>query len=88
MWTMKKNRKPKPIEEFLKPQGRFKHMFKPGNEHLIEEFQINVDRRYAYIEAQCETSARYQEILEEKGLPLISDPALAMQSGSKETFQM
>jgi len=28
-----------PIEEFLKPQKRFKHMFKPGNEWMIEEFQ-------------------------------------------------
>ena len=28
-----------PIEDFLKPQGRFKHLFKPGNEHLIELFQ-------------------------------------------------
>ena len=28
-----------PIEDFLRPQGRFKHLFKTGNEHLIEEFQ-------------------------------------------------
>ena len=35
-----------PIEEFLKPQKRFRHMFKPGNEWMIEEFQNEVDRRY------------------------------------------
>ena len=35
-----------PIEEFLKPQKRFKHMFKPGNEWMIEEFQNEVDRRW------------------------------------------
>ena len=35
-----------PIEEFLKPQKRFKHMFKPGNEWMIEEFQQEVDRRW------------------------------------------
>ena len=35
-----------PIEDFLRPQGRFKHLFKPGNEHLIEEFQAEVDRRW------------------------------------------
>ena len=35
-----------PIEEFLKPQKRFRHMFKPGNEWMIEEFQKEVDRRY------------------------------------------
>ena len=35
-----------PIEEFLKPQKRFKHMFKPGNEWMLEEFQIEVDKRW------------------------------------------
>ena len=35
-----------PIEEFLKPQKRFKHMFKPGNEWMIEEFQKEVDLRW------------------------------------------
>ena len=36
-----------PIEEFLKPQKRFKHMFKPGNEWvIIEEFQKEVDKRW------------------------------------------
>ena len=35
-----------PIEEFLKPQKRFKHMFKPGNEWMIEEFQKEVDARW------------------------------------------
>lgn len=36
----------KPIEEFLKPQKRFKHMFKPGNEWMIKEFQKEVDSRW------------------------------------------
>jgi pyruvate ferredoxin oxidoreductase beta subunit len=43
------NYKPKnklPIEEFLKPQKRFKHMFKPGNEWMIKEFQDEVDKRW------------------------------------------
>ena len=43
------NYKPKnklPIEEFLKPQKRFRHMFKPGNEWMIEEFQKEVDQRW------------------------------------------
>ena len=35
-----------PIEEFLRPQRRFKHMFKLGNEWMIEEFQAEVDRRW------------------------------------------
>ena len=35
-----------PVEEFLKPQKRFKHMFLPGNEWMIEEFQKIVDMRW------------------------------------------
>ena len=33
-----------PIEEFLKPQKRFKHLFKPGNEWMIQDFQKIVDK--------------------------------------------
>ncbi|MCL2049605.1 MAG: thiamine pyrophosphate-dependent enzyme [Defluviitaleaceae bacterium] len=36
----------KPIEEYLKPQGRFSHMFKPGNEWMIEDVQSRVDREW------------------------------------------
>ena len=39
-----------PIEEFLKPQRRFKHMFNPGNEWMIEEFQKEVDKRWDELE--------------------------------------
>ena len=35
-----------PVEEFLKPQRRFKHLFKSGNEWMIQEFQNEVDRRW------------------------------------------
>lgn len=35
-----------PIEEFLKPQRRFKHLFKPGNEWMIEQFQKELDERW------------------------------------------
>ena len=35
-----------PIEDFLKKQGRFKHLFKKGNEDLIAQFQKEVDRRW------------------------------------------
>lgn len=39
-----------PVEEFLKLQKRFKHMFKPGNEWMIEEIQKEVDKKWAYLE--------------------------------------
>lgn len=35
-----------PVEEFLRPQKRFKHLFKPGNEWMIQEFQEEVDARW------------------------------------------
>lgn len=51
------NYKPKnklPIEDFLKRQGRFKHLFKPGNEQLIEAFQQEVDRRWEDLLEKCD----------------------------------
>ncbi|QCX32854.1 pyruvate ferredoxin oxidoreductase [Caloramator sp. E03] len=36
----------KPITEWLKPQGRFRHLFKPENEHIIKMIQEEVDRRW------------------------------------------
>lgn len=39
----------KPIEEFLKPQGRFKHLFKQGNEELLAKIQDEVDRNFDYV---------------------------------------
>ncbi len=35
-----------PVEEFLRLQGRFSHMFKPGNEWMIEETQAWVDAQW------------------------------------------
>ena len=35
-----------PVKDFLKAQGRFKHLFKAGNEGLLEEIQIEVDKRW------------------------------------------
>ncbi len=43
------NYKPKernPIGEFLKGQGRFKHLFKPENLHVIEEMQKMIDEEW------------------------------------------
>lgn len=43
-----------PLEDFLKKQGRFKHLFKPGNEYLIEAFQKEVDRRWDALLVRCQ----------------------------------
>lgn len=42
-----------PVEEFLKKQGRFKHLFKKGNEQLIEHFQTEVDKRWEVLLERC-----------------------------------
>jgi pyruvate ferredoxin oxidoreductase beta subunit len=43
------NHKPKdraPVVEWMKKQGRFKHLFKPGNEHLLVASQATVDSEW------------------------------------------
>jgi len=43
------NYKPKnklPVADFLKAQGRFRHLFKKGNEGLVDEIQAEVDKRW------------------------------------------
>lgn len=41
-----KPKKKLPVEEFLKPQGRFKHLFNDKNRHHIDELQKEVDSRW------------------------------------------
>ena len=50
-----------PIEEFLRPQKRFKHMFKEGNEWMIQEFQKEVDDRWNELLALEELTNRKSE---------------------------
>lgn len=42
-----------PVEEFLKKQGRFKHMFAKGNEWMIEETQKYVDLKWEKLLSRC-----------------------------------
>lgn len=41
-----KPKEKKPLVGWLKIQGRFKHLFKPENEHIIKELQEETDRRW------------------------------------------
>jgi pyruvate ferredoxin oxidoreductase beta subunit len=43
----------KPVEEYLKVQGRFKHLFKPENRHLIDEIQAEVDKNWEELKKKC-----------------------------------
>ena len=48
-------RKKLPIEEFLRPQKRFKHLFKPGREELLALFHEEVDRQWEALQRRCES---------------------------------
>ena len=53
-WVLNYEPKKKlPIEDFLRPQGRFKHLFKPGNEELLGRIQEEVDRKWEEIQFRC-----------------------------------
>lgn len=46
-------RKKVPVEEYLKKQGRFQHMFEDGNEWMIKEVQQHVDEKWEALLARC-----------------------------------
>ena len=48
-----KPREKLPVETWLKRQGRFRHLFKPQNRHLIEEMQAEVDQRWEELLERC-----------------------------------
>ena len=48
-----KPKEKKPIEEWLKPQGRFKHLFKDNNKEVIEDIQDHIDQRWEFILKRC-----------------------------------
>jgi len=58
--TMKPPKK-LPIQEWLKMEGRFAHLLKPGNEHLVKMLQDAVDEYWDYL-------VRMEEMTKEKGL--------------------
>ena len=45
---------PIPIEEYLKTQGRFKHLFTPSNKYIIEKIQKHVDSEWEKLLKLCE----------------------------------
>jgi pyruvate ferredoxin oxidoreductase beta subunit len=47
----------KPVEEFLRPQGRFKHLFAPGNESLLKRFQEDVDQEWERLNKEAGKNA-------------------------------
>lgn len=43
-----------PVRDYLAAQGRFKHLFKPENEHIIKQFQKDVDARWELLQRREE----------------------------------
>lgn len=46
----------KPVTEWMKLQGRFRHLFKPGNEKLLETIQADVDKNWEKLLKKCEVT--------------------------------
>ena len=42
-----------PVEDWLKRQGRFRHLFRPENRYVIDELQAEVDRRWERLLRLC-----------------------------------
>jgi pyruvate ferredoxin oxidoreductase beta subunit len=54
VWKLNYTPKEKlPVEEFLKPQGRFRHLFQPENRHVIDELQEEVDEYWERLLFLC-----------------------------------
>lgn len=46
VWKVNLKPRKKPLEEYLKPQKRFAHLFKPDNKPLLDDLQRMVDKRW------------------------------------------
>jgi pyruvate ferredoxin oxidoreductase beta subunit len=44
-----------PVADFMKPQGRFKHLFTPENEWLLKKVQEEVDREWEKLQKEAKT---------------------------------
>ena len=48
-----KPKEKKPLVDFLKPQGRFKHMFAPENEDMLKQAQEYVDAQWENLQSEA-----------------------------------
>jgi pyruvate ferredoxin oxidoreductase beta subunit len=47
-----------PVVNFLKPQGRFKHLFREENKPVLEEIQKDIDTNWTRLERLCEATSK------------------------------
>jgi pyruvate ferredoxin oxidoreductase beta subunit len=48
-----KPKEKKPLDEWMKQQGRFRHLYEPKNRHIIKEAQAEVDRRWEELQRRA-----------------------------------
>jgi pyruvate ferredoxin oxidoreductase beta subunit len=48
--------KKKPVSDYLKGQGRFRHLFTPKNSHVLDEVQRITDERWEKLLKKCENA--------------------------------
>ncbi|MDR1571217.1 MAG: pyruvate ferredoxin oxidoreductase [Clostridiales Family XIII bacterium] len=54
-WVLNYEPKKKlPVADYLRMQGRFRHLFEKGGERLVEQLQDGVDRRWEELKSLCE----------------------------------
>jgi len=46
----------KPIIEWIKSQGRYKHLLKEENKHIVERIQKEIDDYWKYLEGMCKAT--------------------------------
>jgi pyruvate ferredoxin oxidoreductase beta subunit len=46
-----------PVEDWLRPQKRFAHLFRPGGEQLLAEIQRRIDAEWETLLARCDADA-------------------------------
>jgi pyruvate ferredoxin oxidoreductase beta subunit len=54
VWKLNyKPREKKPVEQWLKTQGRFRHLFQPQFRHVIDEIQAHIDAEWESLLKKC-----------------------------------
>jgi pyruvate ferredoxin oxidoreductase beta subunit len=48
-----KPKEKKPLDEWMKQQGRFRHLYEPQNRHILKEAQAEVDRRWEVLQRRA-----------------------------------
>jgi pyruvate ferredoxin oxidoreductase beta subunit len=48
-----KPKEKKLLDEWMKQQGRFRHLYEPKNRHILKEAQAEVDRRWEELQRRA-----------------------------------